>query len=408
MWQWKERKRSVGFGSEAKKLVIPAEKMRKLKPVFARTVKPSDPEGLRGAFMKAFRIFGRISRRSEGLQISRNTSYYKNYCKAYIKNQMCRWLTSPSARVIEEGELLMQALAEELEDDVPDDGAIEIDSEDETHIAMPSNGLKSYVKTSESYYNIQQTDFNAETIFILEQSSAPPSRGHVVPNLDTVVASKSSRQFAMVVVSLFCSTDMWRRFPRAIFSEVEGKKSQKNGHSIPSWTSKSSIEPKRYLEGISGARKNRNRPVHGAIDGWTSPLGTNYLGIVISWTDGGKIHRAVLEFIKLTESHTDGKYLAKVCADCLERFGLAGLIVHMYLLNMDTAGNCDTTAELKTIIPTFGGAAARLRCLFLKELKHKKVVKVGKGRTGTRGQPTARLAAQEKAVAKEGDDLTPA
>ncbi|KAJ6576288.1 ribonuclease H-like domain-containing protein [Mycena sp. CBHHK59/15] len=37
----------------------------------------------------------------------------------------------PSARVIQEEELLMQALAEELEDDVPDDGAIEIDSEDE-------------------------------------------------------------------------------------------------------------------------------------------------------------------------------------------------------------------------------------------------------------------------------------
>ncbi|KAJ6531498.1 hypothetical protein DFH09DRAFT_1093172 [Mycena vulgaris] len=41
-------------------------------------------------------------------------------------------------------------------------------------------------------------------------------------------------------------------------------------------------------------------------------------------TDGGKIHRAVLEFIRLTESHT-GKYLAKVFADCLERFGLARL-----------------------------------------------------------------------------------
>ncbi|KAJ6527343.1 hypothetical protein DFH09DRAFT_1094842 [Mycena vulgaris] len=101
--------------------------------------------------------------------------------------------------------------------------------------------------------------------------------------------------------------------------------------------------------------------------------GTNYLGILINWTDGGKIHRAVLEFIKLTESHT-GKYLAKVFADCLERFGLAELaFIHF----------------------------------FFKELKHKKVVKVGKGRTGTRGRPTARLAAQEDTVAEEGDDLTP-
>ncbi|KAJ6551026.1 hypothetical protein DFH09DRAFT_1086338 [Mycena vulgaris] len=53
------------------------------------------------------------------------------------------------------------------------------------------------------------------------------------------------------------------------------------------------------------------------MDGWTSPWGTNYLGIVINSTNGGEIHRAVLEFIKLTKSHT-GKYLAKVFADCLE------------------------------------------------------------------------------------------
>ncbi|KAJ6563014.1 hypothetical protein DFH09DRAFT_1315645 [Mycena vulgaris] len=57
-----------------------------------------------------------------------NTSYYKNYCKAYVKNQM-----QSVTRVIEEEELLMQALAEELEDDVLDDGAIEVDSEDEYH-----------------------------------------------------------------------------------------------------------------------------------------------------------------------------------------------------------------------------------------------------------------------------------
>ncbi|KAJ6531487.1 hypothetical protein DFH09DRAFT_1326464 [Mycena vulgaris] len=50
---------------------------------------------------------------------------------------------------------------------------------------------------------------------------------------------------------------------------------------------------------------------------------------------------------------------------------------------------------------------AFIRFLF-KELQRKKVVKVGKGRTGIRVRPTARLAAQEEAVAEEGDDLTPA
>ncbi|KAJ6518354.1 hypothetical protein DFH09DRAFT_1331957 [Mycena vulgaris] len=56
------------------------------------------------------------------------TSYSKNYRKACVKNQM-----QNVTRVIEKDELLMQALTEELEDDVPDDGAIEIDSEDEYH-----------------------------------------------------------------------------------------------------------------------------------------------------------------------------------------------------------------------------------------------------------------------------------
>lgn len=37
----------------------------------------------------------------------------------------------PSAKAMEEEEVLMQALAELEEDEFPDDGAIEIDSEDE-------------------------------------------------------------------------------------------------------------------------------------------------------------------------------------------------------------------------------------------------------------------------------------
>ncbi|KAJ7131416.1 hypothetical protein C8R44DRAFT_850141 [Mycena epipterygia] len=130
--------------------------------VFARTVKPSDPEGLREAFMKAFRIFGRISCRSEGLQISRSCQTRCRITSGGARNSIqattrttarpasktrCKVSTlrvlfggaekpracKPSVRVIEEEELLMQALAEELEDNVPDDGAIEIDSEDEYH-----------------------------------------------------------------------------------------------------------------------------------------------------------------------------------------------------------------------------------------------------------------------------------
>ena len=79
--------------------------------------------------------------------------------------------------------------------------------------------------------------------------------------------------------------------------------------------------------------------IHLVLDGWTSPLISSYLGLVVVWCTNGKIHRAVLEFIRyglniviisyiilkiflrLTDSHT-GEYLAKVTADCLKHFNL--------------------------------------------------------------------------------------
>jgi hypothetical protein len=84
--------------------------------------------------------------------------------------------------------------------------------------------------------------------------------------------------------------------------------------------------------------QKRNQAVHLAIDGWTSPLRSSYLGVIVIWYDCGKIHRAILEFLRfvfilfccrkllriflrLTESH-DGKYLASRLADCLKWFGL--------------------------------------------------------------------------------------
>lgn len=75
------------------------------------------------------------------------------------------------------------------------------------------------------------------------------------------------------------------------------------------------------------------------LDGWTSPLIFAYLGLVIIWYAEGKINRAILEFIRQVtpiiflqkqllivsirlKSNHDGKYLAKVVAECLERFQL--------------------------------------------------------------------------------------
>lgn len=38
--------------------------------------------------------------------------------------------------------------------------------------------------------------------------------------------------------------------------------------------------------------------VHLVIDGWTSPLMSSYLGIVIVWFSEGVLHRRILEFIR--------------------------------------------------------------------------------------------------------------
>jgi hypothetical protein len=37
--------------------------------------------------------------------------------------------------------------------------------------------------------------------------------------------------------------------------------------------------------------------IHLALDGWTSPLVSSYLGLVVIWFDQGIIHHSVLEFI---------------------------------------------------------------------------------------------------------------
>ena len=41
-----------------------------------------------------------------------------------------------------------------------------------------------------------------------------------------------------------------------------------------------------------------NSAVHVVLDGWTAPLVSSYLGIVVVWYSEGVIHRAILEFIR--------------------------------------------------------------------------------------------------------------
>jgi hypothetical protein len=42
----------------------------------------------------------------------------------------------------------------------------------------------------------------------------------------------------------------------------------------------------------------RNNTVHIVMDGWTAPIVASFLGIVVVWYESGKIHRAILEFIR--------------------------------------------------------------------------------------------------------------
>jgi len=41
-----------------------------------------------------------------------------------------------------------------------------------------------------------------------------------------------------------------------------------------------------------------NSAIHLVLDGWTSPIVSSYLGLVVVWYQDGLIHHAILEFIQ--------------------------------------------------------------------------------------------------------------
>ncbi|CAE7097739.1 unnamed protein product [Rhizoctonia solani] len=104
----------------------------------------------------------------------------------------------------------------------------------------------------------------------------------------------------------------------------------------------------------------RSSGIHLAIDGWSSPLTASFLGIVVFWREGDKLHRAILEFVHLTESHT-GVYLAEETLKCLERFGIRH---HITSICLDNASNNDTfIRHISPSLPRFPGAQFRTRCI---------------------------------------------
>ncbi|QRV99251.1 hAT family dimerization protein [Ceratobasidium sp. AG-Ba] len=113
-------------------------------------------------------------------------------------------------------------------------------------------------------------------------------------------------------------------------------------------------------EGVKEYFKNTRSALHFAIDGWTSPQSSSFLGLVVIWYSEGKVWRSILEFIHLTHAHK-GEYLASRIEECLKRYGIARKILSICLNN---ASNNDTLVEsLAQIIPFFRGPRSRVRCL---------------------------------------------
>ncbi|OJT01618.1 hypothetical protein TRAPUB_7922 [Trametes pubescens] len=61
--------------------------------------------------------------------------------------------------------------------------------------------------------------------------------------------------------------------------------------------------------------------IHICVDGWTSPNILSFLGITAHWHDSGKIRHVILDFVRLTSSHT-GKHLVESVINALREFGI--------------------------------------------------------------------------------------
>ena len=56
--------------------------------------------------------------------------------------------------------------------------------------------------------------------------------------------------------------------------------------------------------------EQQNCADHLAIDGWTSPMTSSYLGVVVIWYDAGKIYHEILEFIRYVLQSQTSKSLS--------------------------------------------------------------------------------------------------
>ncbi|KAL1947002.1 hypothetical protein VTO73DRAFT_13963 [Trametes versicolor] len=99
--------------------------------------------------------------------------------------------------------------------------------------------------------------------------------------------------------------------------------------------------------------------IHICVDGWTSPNILAFLGITAHWHHEGKIAHIILDFVRLTSSHT-GKYLAEKLIECLKEFAIEGKVLSVTCDNAEN--NTTMLKEMHVLVPKFRGTLVRVRC----------------------------------------------
>ncbi|KAG9081714.1 hypothetical protein FRC06_005430, partial [Ceratobasidium sp. 370] len=108
-----------------------------------------------------------------------------------------------------------------------------------------------------------------------------------------------------------------------------------------------------YFQSIHGA-------IHLVVDGWTSPTSNSYIGLVVVWYDRMTIYRSILDFTRVTSTHT-GKNLAELVVSCLRQYGLENKILSAALDN--ASNNLSMVHHLQQLVPHFLGERSYVRCL---------------------------------------------
>ncbi|OJT02154.1 Zinc finger BED domain-containing protein RICESLEEPER 2 [Trametes pubescens] len=99
--------------------------------------------------------------------------------------------------------------------------------------------------------------------------------------------------------------------------------------------------------------------IHICVDGWTLPNILAFLGITAHWHKDGKVRHIILDFVRLTSSHT-GQYLAQKLIECLRAFGIHEKVLSVTCDNAEN--NTTMLREMHMLVPKFRGTCVRVRC----------------------------------------------